>query len=414
MGDRMKKLKIIISVFYLITIFYCGNVSAIEFNLNSKNVVLYNLNDNKVLYQKSSKDKTSIASLTKITTAIVAIEKIDDLDKKIVITNNDYKGIRENNLATAGFKVGDTVTYRDLLYGLLFPSGADAAQALANNTYGSTEEFVKQMNKKARDLGLKNTHYVNTTGLDDDNHYSTVNEVAKIFKYALKNKEFRKIISTRKYTTTDAKHTFKSVAEKANDMFDMSYLIGGKTGTTTDAGFCLATIASKNNVNYMLITTGVPIETNNKNTYLDAKTIYEYYINNYDYHKVISKKKEILKLKGKYIKSDYITFKAEKDIKVYLKNDYNKSDLKYKYVGIKTITSKLKKGTKLGKINIYYKNRKLATYDVILRQQPKFSIYKYLITNKLLTAAVLVFLIVLILIMKRKLVRKNNRIKYNK
>ena len=84
MGDRMKKLKIIISVFYLITIFYCGNVSAIEFNLNSKNVVLYNLNDNKVLYQKSSNDRTSIASLTKITTAIVAIEKIDDLDKKIV------------------------------------------------------------------------------------------------------------------------------------------------------------------------------------------------------------------------------------------------------------------------------------------------------------------------------------------
>ena len=163
------------------------NIYALDFDIYSNNVILYNTKENKVVYEKNSKEKISIASLTKITTGIVAIENIKDLDEKITITNDDFKGLYEANAALAGFRVGEEVTYRDLLYGLMLPSGAEAARALERNVAGSEEAFIKLMNNKAKELKLENTHYANPTGLDDPNHYSTANDVLTVFKYALSN-----------------------------------------------------------------------------------------------------------------------------------------------------------------------------------------------------------------------------------
>ena len=183
----MKRIKVLL---LLLIMSFCINVNAVEFELNSNHAILYNLNDNTVLYEKNSTDKTSIASLTKIMTGIVAIENIDNLDEKVKLTNADFKGLREANLATAGFRVGEEVTYRDLLYGLMLPSGADAAQSLTRNIAGSTEKFIEMMNQKAQELGCKNTHFVNPTGLDHQEHYSTVEDVPSYFNMQLKMKNF--------------------------------------------------------------------------------------------------------------------------------------------------------------------------------------------------------------------------------
>ena len=150
------------------------NVFALDLDITSSNAVMYNLNDNEIIYEKNKDEEVSIASLTKIMTCIVALENIDNLDEKIVLTNKDFEGLIEQNAAQAGFRVGEEVTYKDLLYGLMLPSGADAAQALARNIAGSNEEYVELMNKKVKELKLKHTHFVNTTGLDIDNHYSSV------------------------------------------------------------------------------------------------------------------------------------------------------------------------------------------------------------------------------------------------
>ena len=115
----------------------------------SNNIILYNLNNDEILYEKNSHEPIKIASLTKVMTGIVALEKIDDLDREVLITAEMLDGLIESNASVVGLKVNDIVTYRDLLYALLLPSGGDAANALAINVAGSIDNFVKLMNIKA-------------------------------------------------------------------------------------------------------------------------------------------------------------------------------------------------------------------------------------------------------------------------
>ena len=138
----MKKVLSFIFIFILFTV----HASALELDISSKSAILYNLDNGEVLYEKDADEKASIASLTKIMTALVSIENIKDLDSQVVLNADDFKGLAEANAVTAGFTKGEVVTYRDLLYGLLLPSGADAAKALARNIAGSEENFIKMMN----------------------------------------------------------------------------------------------------------------------------------------------------------------------------------------------------------------------------------------------------------------------------
>lgn len=380
----MKKIIYYIIIFISFFIF-STNVFANEFNLNSKNVLLYNLNEDTILYENNSDTKTSIASLTKIVTATIVIENIDDLDSKVTITHDDLKGLYEANASMAGYKENDETTYRELLYGLMLPSGADAANCLARNVAGSKEKFVEMMNKLVIKLDLKNTHFANPTGLDDDENYSTLEELATIFKYALKNKEFKDIVSTMQYKSENNNLIFTSTIKRVIDKYnlDMDYLKGGKTGTTGDAGLCLASIASYDGVDYMLITTNAPYIYPYNYHILDAKTLYEYYINNYSYKNIVNKNDDLITIKTKYSNPKEITFKANKIIKKYLKNDFNIENIRYEYEGINEITPLNKKGDKIGKVNIIYNDTKLDTIDIILDRYIIVDIFSYYNDNKM-------------------------------
>lgn len=393
--------RIIILTIILLSLFIPINIYSLDFDIYSKNAILYNTKEDKVMYEKNSTDKVSIASLTKITTAIVALENIKDLDEKVTLTRADFKGLAEANASVAGFRIGQEVTYRDLLYGLMLPSGADAAQALTSNISGSNDKFIDLMNDKAKELKLENTHYANSTGLDDSNHYSTVKDVLKVFKYALKNEEFKKIITTSKYTISDGSMTFRSTLSKASAL-DIEYIKGGKTGTTGDAGLCLATLANYDDTDFILVTTGAEDKLGN---FLDHKEIYEYVRDNFDYTEVVNKKDILVTLPTKYLKEDTIDFTGDKNINMYLESDFDKNDLKYKYTGIKLITRKNKEGEKLGKVDIYYDKDKLATVDIILKDKPKFSIVKYLLDHKLLVGIVLLLLVIIFSKKKQKKIK---------
>ena len=397
--------KFIIILLLLIPI----NVFALDLDITSSNAIMYNLNDNEVIYEKGSEEEVSIASLTKIMTCIVAIENIDNLDEKIVLTNKDFEGLIEQNAAQAGFRVGEEVTYRDLLYGLMLPSGADAAQALARNIAGSNEEYVELMNKKVKELKLSHTHFVNTTGLDIDNHYSSVYDLSKIFMYALKNDTFKEIITTSTYTTSNGRLTLRSTISKAlsNYNLDMSYLLGGKTGTTGNAGLCLATIAEKDKVNYLLVTVGAPYPSNGPTNYIDQKKIYEYFMNNYSYKSIVDKDEKLLRINTKYSKKDYIVINAPKTIKKYLNNDFDHSKVKYKYIGKKEILYNTKKGTKLGKIDIIYNDKVLDTIDVYLDKKLELDVFKYICGHKLIIVVFgILFLLLMIIIIRKRTVKK--------
>ena len=379
----MKKIYAIILTFFLSISF----VYADEFDVTSKNIILYNLNDNTVLYNINEDEKVSIASLTKIMTSIVAIENINDLNEFVVIKNKDFEGL--NGYSKAGFKVNDKVTYLDLLYGILLPSGADAVNAIINNTLGY-DSFINQMNELAKKIGMNNTSFSNPVGMDDENNYSSAKDVSILLSYALKNDTFKKIFTTKSYTTTNGIKLLRTLDVYKNGL-NTDEILGAKTGFTLDAGRCLASTANLNNVDYMLIVLGSnPL--NASSAIKDSLTIYDYYKDNYSYQKVLSKETEIKRLPiEKSKEKEYIIY-GNDDIEMYLKNN---ADITYEFDGVEKVKYNTKKGALLGKINIYNGDNLLASLDVHLDKNIKYN-----------PSIIIIILILILLYMFWKIVKK--------
>ena len=398
----MKKILTLIITFVILTV----KVNAVNLNISSKTAILYNLDNGEILYEKNADEKVSIASLTKIMTALVTLENIQDLDKQVVLINQDFQGLVQANAVTAGFTKGEIVTYKDLLYGLLLPSGADAAKALARNVAGSEDSFIKMMNDKVKELDLKQTNFSTVIGLDDENNYSTARELSLIFKEALKNNDFKTIIKAKQYTTSDSKIKFKSTIQSNAKKFDIDipYILGGKTGTTTDAGLCLATIAKANNVNYMLVTTGALYDKKAPHHIEDTKIIYDYFINNYGNQKVVNKNNPFKTIKTKYTDKNTLKLYPNKNITMYLKNDYNKNDIKYTYQGKEELTPLNKKGETIGTLKIYYQDKLLDTQKIILKENLNFNIQSFLKQEiiPIISITSTILLVIIIIIVKKK------------
>ena len=389
--------------FILVFILFISKANALDLDISSKNAILYNLDSGEVLYEKNADEKASIASLTKIMTALVTLENIQDLDQQVILTTYDFEGLIEANAVTAGFTKGEVVTYRDLLYGLLLPSGADAAKALARNVAGSEEKFIEKMNEKAKEMNLKTTHFSTVIGLDDVDNYSTAKEVSLIFKEALQNKDFKKIITTQNYTSSDGKVKFHSTissnAKKAG--IEVPYILGGKTGTTTDAGLCLATIAKANSVNYMLVTLGATYDKKAPHHIEDAKTIYDYFIDNYGNHLVVNKETSFKTIKSKYTKDETIKLYPSKNITLYLKNNY-KDDIKYVYDGKEEVNAFDKKGETLGTLKIYYQDKLIDTQKIKLNESLKFNLLSFIKEEILIIISIIIILLIIIFIKHKR------------
>lgn len=391
----MKKILSLIIIFIL----FIGKINALELNISSESAILYNLDSGEVLYEKNSDEVRQIASLTKIMTALVTIENVDNLDKQVILTKEDFAGLIEANAVQAGFTNGEVVTYKDLLFALLLPSGADAAKAIARNVGGSEENFINKMNEKAKELNLKNTKFSTVIGLDDKNNYSTAKEVSIIFKKALKNKTFKEIITTKEYQTSDGKLTFKSTIQSNAKRYeiDIPYVLGGKTGTTNGAGLCLATIAKANDVNYMLVTLGALYDKKAPHNIEDAKIVYDYFIENYSNKIIVDKDKSFKKIKVKYSNVEEINLYPNKSITKYLENNYNKDDIKLIYNGKKELTPLNKKEEKLGTLKIYYQDKLIDTQNIILNENINFNIISFIKEEIVIISIVLILLILIII-----------------
>lgn len=393
----MKKFKLLF--FILLLCFITTNVSAEEINISSNNAVLYNLNDDMLLYEKNKDQKVSIASLTKMMTALVAIENTPDLNKKVTFQKSDYDKLLEMDASGSSLDKNKTYTYYDLLYGLILESGADCANALARLTAGNETNFVKMMNQKAKKLGMKNTSFANPIGMDDKNNYSSVNDLAILLKAGLKNQKFKKIITTFNYKLSDGttiEHTINYYTK--NFQIKLPYLKGGKTGYEIDAGYALASIAYKKDALLMLITSkGKESPDHIK----DAKKIYDYYFNNYDYQTIIKKGEIIASLNSKYLNKEQIDIKTEEDIKSYLKNDYDKNKIKTVYEGTKTITLDNKYKEKIGTLKIYYDNNLIKTIPITLNQKI-YPDYKLIIIATLTYILIIGNTIIIVNRIKRK------------
>lgn len=255
---------------------------AVKHDLDSKNIILERLNDQKVLYRKNDQQKVHIASLTKLMTVYILLNEYKDLSLKVVMTPDVMEKMQEHNSTLSGFKVNEAVTLHDLAYGIVLPSGGDAAIIAANYISGSEQVFVQMMNKYANILGMYNTHFTNATGLDTPNQYSTVSDLRKLLNKALTLPVFKKVFTTLHYTTAaydlmpEGYEITSSILTHNNDLKLYSgTFLGGKTGYTKQAGLCLASIAKVAGQEYLLITTGATGDYYSKqNNILDAINIY--------------------------------------------------------------------------------------------------------------------------------------------
>ncbi len=385
-------------VFFLFSLFFfCYSVYADDFDITGEYVTLYNMNEDTLLYSKNDTKKTSIASLTKMMTTLVAIEEIDNLDKIVTIKERDFEGTV--GYSKAGFKVGDKVTYRDLLYGIILPSGADAVNAVVNNTLGY-DKFIKKMNETAKKIGMNDTSYANPVGKDDENNYSTSNDLAKLLKYALKNETFKTIFTTKNYKTSNGLN-LESTVNRYENILNTDEIKGAKSGFTKDAGRCLASITTLNNVDYLLVVINSST-TSPYNAVKDTITIYDYYNNNYGYKNIINDDTFIKEIPVDFSKEKTYKITGSEDIEKYLKNN---TEVTYKYVGSDKVTFNTKKGSKLGVVKIYDGDVLLATSNVYLENNIEY----YPIITYIMIGIAVIFVLLIVKKIKKKKHRRRRR-----
>ena len=339
----MKKIMLSLLLLFPISIF------AIETSATS--AILMDTDTNTILYEKNIHNKRSVASISKIMTCIVAIEsgKLDD----VVVVGDEIKSAYGSGIY---IQVGEELTLRDLLYGLMLRSGNDAALAIAKYVGGDVDSFVDLMNEKAKELKMTNTTFNNPSGLDEKlGNISTAYDMALLASYAVKLDEYRKITGTRKYALKTNKNTYVWI-NKNKLLSRYKYTTGGKTGYTEIAKRTLVTTASKDNTNLVVVTL------NDGNDWQDHQNLFEYGFNNFTTLKLISK-------------GDINIYNEEyyKDYRLYVKNDFyylignNEEDnLLFKYELEKK--RKTKNGDNVGNIVIYYGDKRIHEEPIYISQ----------------------------------------------
>lgn len=215
-------------------------------SMNAEVGALFNVTDRSVVYSKNAFERLYPASTTKVMTAIIALEE-GNLSDQVTVTEDAV--ITEAGASLCGIKPGDVITMQDLLYGLMMPSGNDAANAIAVHMYGSIDAFADRMNVRARELGATGTHFMNPSGLTDENHYTTAYDLYLMFNEAMKLPLFREIIAEDSYTANYQNGAGEAVSKTwtVGNWYQKGEretpagvsVLGGKTGTTQAAGYCL-------------------------------------------------------------------------------------------------------------------------------------------------------------------------------
>ena len=273
-------------------------------NVYSPSCILIDQDSGKILYSKNANSKMYPASTTKIMTAILTLENCN-LNDIAVASHNAIFSI-PSGYSIASLREGEELTIEQLLNTLLIPSANDSAVVLAEHIAGSVETFSKMMNDKAKELGCKNTNFVNPNGIHNENHYSTAYDLSLIGKYAMKFDTFKEIVkkttyslpSTNKYDKEDrlfntTNNLIKKNFSSSPTNYYYKYATGAKTGYTEPAGHCIVATATKNDLSLIavVLNDGFTEDGLNQRS-LDCKTLFEYGFNNYS-NKVIAMKNKI-------------------------------------------------------------------------------------------------------------------------
>lgn len=230
--------------------------------VDSKHVLIMDLANSSVIAQRGGFERAYPASTTKIMTLLVAAENINSLEDTFTMTYEITDPLYVAGATVAGFLSGEVINLKDMLYGIILPSGGDASIGVAVKIAGSEKAFVELMNKKAKELGLKDTNFTNVTGLFDNNHYTTAADMAVILSTALKNPLCKEILSTYKYTTSPSNRHPDGIQFSSTlfnymkgDEPEGADVLGGKTGFVNESGYCIASFGKNDNGEEFIVVT---------------------------------------------------------------------------------------------------------------------------------------------------------------
>ena len=297
MNKRIKKI-IISMIFITIIMSNCIFVyAANDLNVDAKASLIIEENSGKVIYDDNSNIQNYPASVTKILTAILTLENCE-LTDKVTVSKNAISNIPSGYVIAPLF-VGEQMSVEDLLYALMLKSANDAAYVLAEHVGGTVEGFSEMMNKKAEELGCKNSHFVNPNGIHNSNHYTTAYDMYLIARYAMKNEEFVKIVSTyqhalsatNKYSKNDRIMKNTNAFVNPSSRYYDENVKGIKTGTTLQAGNCLITSTSKNGFDVITVILGAKTS---ESKFSETKKMFNYVFDNYEFTQ-IHKKGDVIK-----------------------------------------------------------------------------------------------------------------------
>ena len=360
----MKKIILII----LLMFSFLLPVNAAEMEISAKSAILIDQNTGKVLYKKNENEKLAMASMTKIMSLLLIMEKIDEG----VIKYDDIVEISQEASSMGGSQIflnpGDKYKVKDLLKGVAMASANDAVVALAEKTYGSKESFIEAMNKRAEELNLKNTHFVNVHGLDDENHYSSSYDMAIMAKELLK---YEKILDyTKVYEEYLQKPDGSQIWLVNTNKLVRFYggVDGLKTGYTAKAGYCLTATAKKNNLRLISVVMG---EESIEKRSQDTVKLLNYGFNTYKVNLIKDKKEVLGKVKVEKGKKEYVDVVLVNDAIELLNVNDKVSKYNFK-IDIEKIVAPVKKGNVIGKVQILNEDNKIINeVDITVKEDVK-------------------------------------------
>lgn len=415
----MKALKKIIILFIILLFLfsnYCFAENDTKLEIFSEAAILITSDNGKILYSKNADEKRYPASTTKILTAILAIEHLS-LDDKLTASYEAVMSI-PSGYSNAAIQVGETLTVKALLEVFLVHSANEAGFILAEGVSGSISKFANLMNEKAVDIGCKNTHFTNPSGLHDEDHYSTAYDLAQIAKYCMQNETFRTFVCMPSCTIDATDMYEERYFKNTNDMLNSKSeyydknIIGIKTGYTSQAKNCLISGYKNNDMELISVVLGAPASVGEKGLsgkYTDTKTLFDYGINNFSYKSIGLVGQVLTQMEIEHASKDTrnLDLKLEKSIEAFVSNSTSLETLKPEIKINENISAPISANEILGTATytvdgISYTTNLLASHDVEVNTNLQNIL-------KILLAIIILFVVYELMYSKKKRKKKKKK-----
>ncbi|HHX75518.1 MAG TPA: D-alanyl-D-alanine carboxypeptidase [Firmicutes bacterium] len=347
--------KVTVGLILILCLFFTGSAQALEPPVvTARAAIVLDAATKRILFSKNAYEQLPMASTTKIMTAILAIEsgKLED-----VVKVSEYASLVEGS--AIDLEAGETKTLEELLYGLILRSGNDAAVAIAEYLGGSVEQFAEMMTERARQLGAKQTNFMNPHGLNHEQHYTTAYDLALIAAHAMSLPKFREVAATPEKKISWTGRPYDRVLRNQNRLLLMYEGAEGiKTGWTTPAGRCFAGAASRDGWRLISVVLNAP------QMWEDTQKLLDFGFNNYSWQEVISAGQTLVTVEVRKGRREKIALAAGRSVGLPLKED-EAEYLRYEFEINKEVTAPVRKGQQLGILHVYFGRQHVAQAPLV-------------------------------------------------